>query len=87
MYLNSFLHVSRCVLQVMFCRSVFLNKSSSPFERRLLSTMSSPNTYVKRTTLFKVPEADIDLVLTQYETLRQTAKKVSPSTYSSALIA
>ncbi len=32
--------------------------------------------YVKRTTLFKIPEKDIDTVLKQYEILRKTAVKV-----------
>ncbi|KAF2479468.1 hypothetical protein BDY17DRAFT_327434 [Neohortaea acidophila] len=31
--------------------------------------------YVKRTTLFKIPEKNIDLVLKQYEVLRKTAVK------------
>jgi hypothetical protein len=35
------------------------------------------NSYVKRTTLFKVPkEDDIEKVLKQYELLRKTAVKV-----------
>jgi len=41
---------------------------------RLLSTMS--NNYVKRTTLFKIPEEHVEAVLKQYEILRQTAVKV-----------
>lgn len=44
----------------------------TPFNRRL-ATMS--NSFVKRTTLFKVPEEHIDLVLKQYEVLRSTAVK------------
>ena len=49
----------------------FINKSVY----RTYSTMS--NTYVKRTTLFKVPKKeDIETVLKQYETLRKTAVKV-----------
>lgn len=39
--------------------------------------MSSAS-YVKRTTLFKIPkEEDIETVLKQYEKLRKTAVKVS----------
>ena len=42
---------------------------------RFSSDMS--NSYVKRTTLFKVPsEKDIEIVLKQYEVLRKTAVKV-----------
>lgn len=42
--------------------------------RRLASTMS--NTYIKRTTLFKIPQEHIDKVLKEYETLRKNAVKV-----------
>lgn len=35
-----------------------------------------PERYIKRTTLFKVPEKHIDSVLKQYEVLRKTAVKV-----------
>jgi hypothetical protein len=43
--------------------------------KRFASNMS--NTYVKRTTLFKIPkEEDIEKVLKQYEKLRKTAVRV-----------
>lgn len=42
--------------------------------RRLVSTMS--NTFVKRTTLFKIPKEHIDTVLKEYETLRKNAVRV-----------
>lgn len=52
--------------------SLFLLSSAT---RRFASDMS--NSYVKRTTLFKVPkEEDIEKVLKQYEILRKTAVKV-----------
>ena len=52
--------------------------------KRFYSTQGMAGSYIKRTTLFKVPkEEDIDAVLKQYEILRKNAVKVcstSPST-------
>lgn len=39
------------------------------------------NTYVKRTTLFKIPQEHIDKVLKEYETLRKNAVKVRTNTH------
>ena len=51
---------------------------TSPPKSRAFSVSSiMSNTYVKRTTLFKVPkEEDIDAVLEQYAILRKNAVKV-----------
>ena len=57
-------------------RSSKLVNYINPSIRKLASSAMS-NTYVKRTTLFKVPEEHIDVVLKQYEILRKTAVKVS----------
>lgn len=51
---------------------------------RLASTM--PNTYVKRTTLFKIPPEHIDKVLKEYETLRKNAVKVSVHSLVSTIL-
>lgn len=56
-------------------RSLRIFHIINPPTRRFASNMS--NTYIKRTTLFKVPkEEDIETVLKQYEILRKTAVKV-----------
>lgn len=44
------------------------------------------STYVKRTTLFKIPPEHIDKVLKEYETLRKNAVKVLPTCLSDSLI-
>ena len=44
--------------------------------RKFSSTMSNTSGYVKRTTLFKIPQEHIDTVLKEYVTLRKNAVKV-----------
>ena len=65
----------------LFWRPSALNITSAPC--RFSSTMS--NTYIKRTTLFKIPPEHIDKVLQEYEKLRKNAVKVcqSPTSYPS----
>ena len=60
--------------QYLMSRALLRSIVSPSTIRKFSSTMS--NTYIKRTTLFKIPPEHIDKVLKEYETLRKNAVKV-----------